>query len=104
MKRYSAGMRYALVCLLLAAGGAHAQFKCVAPDGAVSYQDAACPGGVPLAALEQRVSFYEPPQFRFDLAWSPRHGWRPRDVSRRHSPRQDYRDAWLPPKRPRQAR
>ena len=101
-------MRHALIVLLLAASGAHAQFKCVAPDGAVAYQDAACPGGVPLAALEQRVSFYEPPQFRFDLAWSPRHGWywpnERHGVSRRHSPRQDYRDAWLPPRRPRQAR
>lgn len=96
MKRYSASMRYILLALLLAASGVRAQFKCVAPDGAVSYQDAACAGGVPLAALEQRVSFYEPPQFRFDPAW--------RHVSRRHSPRQDYRDAWLPPKRLRQAR
>lgn len=39
------GMRYLPLVLILAATGAHAQYKCVARDGAVSIQQAPCATG-----------------------------------------------------------
>ncbi len=44
-------MRTAALVLLLAAGSAHAQFKCTAPGGAVSLQQAPCPQGHAAAPL-----------------------------------------------------
>ncbi len=36
-------MRNVALVLVLAAGSAHAQFKCTAPDGSVAFQQAPCP-------------------------------------------------------------
>lgn len=44
-------MRNVALVLLLAAGAAQAQFKCIAPDGAVSLQQAPCPAGHASAPL-----------------------------------------------------
>ncbi len=44
-------MRLLALVLSLAAGGAHAQFKCTAPGGAVSMQQAPCPPGHASAPL-----------------------------------------------------
>lgn len=45
-------MRYLPLVLVFAAAGAHAQFKCVGPDGSVSLQQAPCATGQRAERLE----------------------------------------------------
>ena len=44
-------MRPLLVAIVFAASSAHAQFKCVAPDGGTSFQQAPCPADAASSAL-----------------------------------------------------
>lgn len=46
-----AGMKIAAL-ILLAAGAAHAQYRCEAPDGSTSFQQAPCPAGTASKRLE----------------------------------------------------
>lgn len=40
--QYTGGMKHLIIAAMLAAGTAHAQFKCTGQDGSVSFQDAPC--------------------------------------------------------------
>jgi hypothetical protein len=55
-------MRYLILPLVLAAGSAHAQYRCVAPDGATSLQQAPCPAG----ARSERLVLAKPAPARPD--------------------------------------